>query len=315
MSVSNVVITDASTGSSAEIVVGYGFNCFRFQAVRQAGPIDVLWSAEGFSGGAGRPSGSGIPILFPFPGRIRGTVMHWRGRDYQLEEGDKLGNAIHGFVHSRPWRVIDQATQEVTGEFHASVDDPSLLECWPADFRITARFRLQENSLRLTLGVENPGDDDLPFGLGIHPYLRVPLGGDDADQCRVRVPVSQQWELENKIASGRLSPLEPGCNLPAGMQFGDMHLDAGFSGLEFDDDDVCRAEVHDPQGGCRLKLSFDRTFPHCVVFNPPHRQAVCVEPYSCICDPFRLQQEGVDAGLRILSPGQSLSTTIELHVA
>jgi aldose 1-epimerase len=313
MPAENVTITDPHSGASATIVVGYGFNCHRFQAVCGGTPIEVLWSAPQFAEGVGRPSGSGIPILFPFPGRIRGTVMHWQGRDYQLEEGDKLGNAIHGFVHNRPWRLAEQSPDEVTGVFQASVDDPSLLKCWPSDFRISAHYRLQANTLQLTLLVENPGETDLPFGLGIHPYFRVPLGGGDRDDCRIRVPVSQRWELENMIASGRVSPVAGDVKLSVGARFGDTHLDAGFTGLGFDGD-RCHAEVHDPGSGRTLHLSFDKTFPHCVVFNPPHREAICIEPYSCICDPFRLQQDGIDAGLRVLSPGQSLETCIELRV-
>jgi aldose 1-epimerase len=201
----------------------------------------------------------------------------------------------------------------VTGVFQASVDDPSLLSCWPSDFRISAHYRLQANTLRLTLLVENPGEIDLPFGLGIHPYFRVPLGGGDRDDCRIRVPVSQRWELENMIASGRVSPVTDDVKLAEGARFGDTQLDAGFTGLGFDGD-RCRAEVHDPGSGRTLHLSFDKTFPHCVVFNPPHREAICIEPYSCICDPFRLQPQGIDAGLRVLSPGQSLKTCIELRV-
>ncbi|MEQ8785798.1 MAG: aldose 1-epimerase [Pirellulaceae bacterium] len=313
MTAENVTITDDQSGARATIVVGYGFNCHHFQAVCDGRGLDVLWSAPGFAEGVGRPSGSGIPILFPFPGRIRGTVMHWGGRDYQLQEGDKLGNAIHGFVHSRPWRVKEQSAAAVTGEFQASIDDPALLDCWPSDFRITAAYEIGMNSLNLTLRVANPGDGDLPFGLGLHPYFRVPLGGGDRDACRIRVPVSQRWELENMIASGRVSPVADDDQLSPGVRFGDTQLDAGFTGLGFVGD-RCQAEVHDPGSGRTLHLTFDRTFPHCVVFNPPHREAICIEPYSCICDPFRLQREGVDAGLRVLPPGQSLQTRVELRV-
>ena len=55
--------------------------------------VDINWSAPGFAEGPQRPSGSGIPVLFPFPGRIQGTVFHWEGKDYSLPAGDGQGNA------------------------------------------------------------------------------------------------------------------------------------------------------------------------------------------------------------------------------
>jgi aldose 1-epimerase len=311
-------LTDPATGSSARVLTGFGFNCFEFRAVVEGEEIDVLWAVDDFEQGAARPSSSGIPLLFPFPGRIRGTVMNWRGKGYQLEEGDGRGNAIHGFVHARPWRVVSQSGQEVTGQFQASIDEPSLLARWPSDFRVTATYRLRGNELGLTLTIENPGQEELPFGLGTHPYFRVPLGGGDvgggdAADCVIRVPVGERWELDGMIASGCMLPLGPEHALDRGLRFGDAQLDAGFSKLAFDGE-RCLTEIHDPGSGRTLRQTFDRTFRECVVYNPPHRQAICIEPYSCICDPFRLEAEGVEAGLRILAPGDSFTAQVEIAV-
>jgi aldose 1-epimerase len=230
-----------------------------------------------------------------------------------LEEGDGRGNAIHGFVHARPWRVIAQSDGEATGQFQASLDDPALLARWPSDFRVTATYRLQGNSLRLRLLIENPGDADLPFGLGTHPYFRVPLGGGDAAECVVRVPVGMRWELDGMIATGRRLPLAAEQALDRGLRFADMQLDAGFSGLRLDGG-RCTTEIHDPGSGRTMRQTFDGAFRECVVYNPPHRQAICIEPYTCLCDPFRLEAEGVDAGLRVLSPGECFQAAVEIRV-
>src|SRR5262245_47295730 len=132
-----VTLRDPAAGSSAEILVSQGFNCFRLTAV-VGQPVEVLYAPEDFAKGLSRPSSGGIPILFPFPGRIPGTIFRWEGQEYPLETGDAFGNAIHGFVHTRPWRVIERNESGVVGQFHASQDDPSLARRWPADFRITA---------------------------------------------------------------------------------------------------------------------------------------------------------------------------------
>ena len=50
---------------------------------------------------------------------------------------------------------------------------------------------------------ENPDTGPLPFGFGTHPYFRVPLGGTSGAECRVTVPVEDQWELEGLLPTGR----------------------------------------------------------------------------------------------------------------
>src|SRR5438874_9556937 len=149
-------IRDPATGSSAEILVSQGFNCFRFTAmpggtgvspVSSGKPLEVLYAPADFATGQSRPSRGGIPLMFPFPGRIPGTKLTWRRKKYTLEAGDALGNAIHGFVMSRPWRIIDQADNQLSGEFHAWRDDPSLKERWPADFKLTAVYTILGNTL------------------------------------------------------------------------------------------------------------------------------------------------------------------------
>ncbi len=313
-----VAIRDAESGAEARVLAGFGFNCFSFRVPHGDADIELLWSEEGFEQGTKRASGSGIPILFPFPGRIQGVEFEWDGRRFKLQDGDGRGNAIHGFVHQRPWRVIEQSASRVVGQFQASQDDPELLDRWPADFLITVRYEVAGQSLKSRLVVENPGDTPLPCGLGTHPYFRVPIGPGTADNCVVRFPVTQQWELDGMITTGQRVPLTEGENYLEGVKFADMTLDNVFSGLE-SREGACLASIDDPHddphGGPRMEMEFSDLFRECVVYNPPHREAVCIEPYTCAPDPFRLHKQGVDAGLRILRPGESLSVDIEIRLA
>jgi aldose 1-epimerase len=63
-----------------------------------------------------------------------------------------------------------------------------------------------------------------------------------------------------------------------------------------------------------LTQTFDSSFTQCVVYTPSHRQAICLEPYTCVPDAIRLAAEGNETGLQILQPGESRETTIELGV-
>ena len=313
MALEIVTIADAVCGSRATILPGLGFNCYGFSVTTPAGPLETLWADPNFTAGTAKPTHSGIPLLFPFAGRIRGTSFRFRDKQYELEAGDGQGNAIHGFVFNRPWRITDQAPDRVVGQFQASLDDKSLAERWPADFRITVEYRISGNTLTSELLVENPDERPLPFGLGMHPYFRVPLGGARADDCRVTVGVGNCWELEDLVPSGRVTPTPLCDQISRGMPVGEMKLDNVFGGLKFDNHQLTTT-IHDPGSGRTLSLSFDDAFTACVVYNPPHREAVCIEPYTTIPNPFSLREKGIDPNLKILAPGESFRTRVEIRV-
>ena len=311
MSVECVSLVDPATGTKAKVLAGFGFNCFEFRVPRGDRSIDVLWSAADFASGRERAAGSGIPILFPFPGRIPGTIFRWQDQDYPLAAGDGRGNAIHGFVLDRPWRVIDQTETKVTGQFQASCDDAALLRSWPADFRITVSYEVGNATLESCITVENPDDSQLPCGLGTHPYFRLPLGGGSGGDCVVRLPVAERWELSEMLPTGSRLQVANAAAYQAGVPFADITMDDVFTRLRFADD-LCQASISDPGSGASMSLEFDRAFRECVVYTPPHREAICIEPYTCVPGGFAL--EGVDTGLRILDPGESFQAKVRLRV-
>lgn len=309
-----VTIHDQSSPARAEIASGFGFNCFRFIAEKKGKEVDVLWSHTDFEGGSVSPSGSGIPILFPFPGRIGQGMFQWEGREYRLPAGDGRGNAIHGFVLNRSWRVIDYQPDAATAEFHASRDDAALLDLWPADFLIRVTYSLANCTLACRIEIENPDTRPLPFGLGTHPYFRLPLTGNNRDDCFVNVPVSEQWELnELLLPTGDRNPIPNAALLQRGLPFSQMQFDHVFTGLTANDG-WCRSSIIDPDSNVSVEQKFDPVFRECVVYTPGHREAVCIEPYTCVPDPFRLEDRGIDSGLRVLGSGEKFSARIEISV-
>jgi len=307
-------IRDPSTGSSAEVLISQGFNCFRFTAMPAGRPIEVLYAPSDFASGQSRPSRGGIPLMCPFPGRIPGTQFTWKRKKYMLEAGDALGNANHGFVMSRPWRIIDQADNQLSGEFHAFRDDPSLKDRWPADFRLTAIYTLLGNTLHGHYTIENPGDVPLPCGFGTHPYFRVPLASEKADDCIVRLPVTARWELKDMLPTGKRINLPDADKFQAGQRYADLTLDDVFSGLQFVGD-WCEPSIHDPTSGRTITQRFDGAFRECVAYTPPHREAICIEPLTCAPNSFELTRKKIDAGLRTLAPGESFTACVEISVA
>ena len=314
VNVQQVTIRDAASGSSARILAGFGFNCYQFTAVDRGTPVEILWSEPTFETGRARASGSGIPLMFPFAGRIRGTIFRWDNREFQLTAGDGLGNALHGFVIDRPWRVVAQSADAVTGQFQASVDDPLLLNSWPADFRITCTYRVRGTQLECHLIAANPDTQPLPCGMGTHPYFRLSLGGAAPEDCIVRLPISERWELVDMLPTGQRLIVEEAKAFQRGRPFREITLDDIFTGLKFDGN-WCTAEIHDPTAGRTSIVRFDQAFRECVVYTPPHREAICIEPETCVPGAFELAARGIDAGLRVLAPGESFEAHIVMGLS
>jgi aldose 1-epimerase len=310
-----VEISHGETGSAARILVSQGFNCFSWRPVLNDGPREMLWCEPGFELGDQRPSSGGNPILFPFPGRIGGAVFTFEGREYRLEPGDAFGNAIHGFVFNRPWRIVEQFSSRLAGEFQASVDDPTILEHWPSDFRIQVSYEVTGRELRSEIRYENTGTRPLPCGFGTHAYFRLPLAeGSNIGDTLVTAPVDRFWELERMIPTGRLSAVRPDQSLANGLRLVDHQFDTVFTGMLPNEDGQIRTRLTDTVTGRTLTQTFDQSFTQCVVYTPGHRQAICLEPYTCVPDAIGLAAKGHRTGLQVLAPGEAFETTIYMHV-
>jgi aldose 1-epimerase len=312
----SIEIVDRQSGSRARVLVSLGFNCFSWKPVLDDGPREMIWAEAGFETGDKRPSGGGIPLLFPFPGRIGGAEYRFLGREYRLEPGDAFGNAIHGFVFHQPWRVIEQTDVRVVGEFHATVDDASILERWPSDFRIRVSYEVRGRELVSHIEYQNLGQNPLPCGFATHAYFKLPLHVDSAAaDTVVTVPAHKYWELERMIPTERTLPIPPGIALANGLRLDDHQFDAIFTDLRADADGMTRTRLFDPSSGRELTQTFGASFTQCVVYTPGHRQAICMEPYTCVPDAIRLAARGHNTGLQILSPGESRRTTVKIGVS
>lgn len=312
MTLEIIKLEDAASGATAKILPGFGFNCYELLLPRGERRADVLWSVDGFDTGNQRASGSGIPILFPFPGRIRGGVFRFEGSEYKLPSDDGRGNAIHGFVLNRPWQVVEATGQRVVGRFHASQIDKNLLDLWPADFRLTVAYELNGTTLDMQVTVDNPDGRPLPVGFGIHPYFRLPLRpGATVDSCQITVPAASYWELVNLLPTGHRFPVDERRRL-LDSPIDQVTLDDVLGDLEFDAGQ-CTGRLVDAATGDRVEIAFGEDFRACVVYTPPHREAICIEPYTSVPDPFTLEEQGVESGLRILARGESFSTRIAIR--
>lgn len=309
-----IELRDEASGATATVLASLGLNCFSWKPAALGGHPELLWAPEGFESGGARPSSGGTPLLFPFPGRIGGAGFRFQGKDYRLPPGDALGNAIHGFVFNRPWRVVDQRAGSLVAEFRGSVDAPETLEAWPSDYAVRATYTLSATTLRLTFTYSNPGPGDLPCAFGTHAYFRTPMAaGGDAGRVRIAAPVDQQWATRDMLPTGETLSLGPDCPLRDGVTLAGREFDTPFA-LAPGTAAPVETRVTDPDAGLALVQRCGAEFGCYVIYTPGHRGAVCIEPYTCVPDPFALESRGVASGLAVLPPGASRTHQVDLSV-
>ena len=314
-------LTDAAESVRAEVWPQWGFNCLRWQ-VRQA---DGRWGDILFTSGDWDfnpiPTRSGHPILFPFPGRMRDARFTCEGKVYQLPYTDSTKqHAIHGFMPRLPWRVTDWNGDDdfafVTGQFNLAKDFPAALVYWPADFNLNITYRLQRDRLRVDAAVENLGPGPLPFGLGYHPYFRLPgVHEPNIDGLILQANVNQVWEAEQNLPTGWRKDVPGEIDFRYPMPIGGTELNYVFTGVRGDvtrlGELVDLARLSHPQALGSLRVLADKSFQDLVLFTPPHRQAVAIEPYTCSADAANLAARGIDSGWIVIPAGSDWEAAVE----
>jgi len=309
------VLEDTVARSQAWLAPGLGFNGYRFSVERGEQGVAIVDPPPTLEDLRQNPAGYGTPILFPFPGRIPGGRFTFRGRTYQVQTGSASGSAMHGFVLDRRWEVIAWGTSVhdgavLVGRFESRAF-PELAAQYPSAFRLDVTYRLRAWTVTVEARAENVGREPLPLGYGLHPYLRAPLDrGSSAGGCVIEVPATRRWELVELVPSGRLLPLQE--DLAAGVSLEGASFDEVYTGLVLTRG-ASRSVLSDTRARLAVVVEADRQFKDWVVYTPP-RPAVCLEPWTCAPNAINLQEQGVDAGLLVLQPGESCSWRVRLTV-
>lgn len=118
------------------------------------------------------------------------------------------------------------------------------------------------------------------------------------------------------IPTGRVLPVPAHLqHLKRGQVLKDTQFDTVFTKLLHSSDGAIHTNLLDSTTGRTFAQVFDTSFTQCVVYTPGHREAICMEPYTCVPDAIRLAAEGHETGLQLLQPGESFETTIRLEVS
>lgn len=267
------------TGEQFEIASGAAHAVItEVGAVLRSFEVDGRPYCESFGVDESPPRGSGA-VLVPWPNRVRDGRWTWRDTAQQLaltEPG--LGNAIHGLLRHACWRLSTRTDSTMT---LAAFLPPQ--PGWPIPFQTTVTYEVGPAGLTVTHNVANLGAAAVPFGVGVHPYLRV--AGTDTDDCVLTLAAATMQPLdERNLPIGPPTPVSGADDFREGQPLRGRTLDTPFGGCAPQaGDDLVRHRLAGPDGG--LELWADPDFRWVQVFTPgdhPGRgRAVAVEPMTC----------------------------------
>lgn len=240
--------------------------------------------------------------MLPYSNRIRNGRFDFQQQTIVLEQSDT--HAIHGALRKLPWRIVASDSQSVCCAI-SSADHPGLNWPWAIDAQIT--HSISGDSLSSTIELTNRDSHDMPAGFGWHPYFVRQIKGATPV---LTLPVSAVFP----DASGDCLPDGAAIPLPESLDFRharaldpDQRIDCCLAGL----DGTCVIDWQ--EAGIRLNIKADDICRYLVLYNPdmPH---FAVEPVTNANDAFNLASRGIESGMQVLTPGQTLRATMNLQV-
>jgi aldose 1-epimerase len=268
-------LTAHSGAAVAWVINEPGLNCIGY-AVRQTdGWIQVLdpGSPQAL---AERPTRFGCPILFPFPGQVRGARYRWEGVEHTLRPNVPAQPGYgHGFAAHLPWQIEQVAADRIAATFLTTRDLPGGERAAGYPFAVQVRLSLHlgEQGLIITLAATNEGATAAPVGLGLHPYFAIGALGGDRAKVRVDLPGQYEHILADGVPTGERRAVEHAqVQLPP---LGEMlHVPRTALGSDL------TATLRGQAGGFQVALTFAEGVRDILLFAPPTENSVSVEPLS-----------------------------------
>lgn len=238
--------------------------------------------------------------LVPWSNRItEGGFMH-KGMHYPVLQ-NRLGEPypIHGDGWLQAWQTEGLTGNRIVLSLYSDQCNGN-----PYTYTAIQTLTLQDGdgddgqlgTLHIDLQVTNRGAEELPFGLGLHPYFLRNAS------TRVQSRADGVWlSGKDPIPVGHTRQFPPtwDFNQPATVDvpMGGPLIDNCFTGW----DGVARIDY--PDRALRIEMKMDNCNGYSLMYRPPGLDHFCLEPITHPIDAFHLPDR---AGLTNLAPGASM---------
>lgn len=132
---------------------------------------NYLWSGDA------KYWGRHAPVLFPTVGKLKNDEYFIDGKRYSMHQ--------HGFARDMDFEVEEK---QRTRAVFVLKSDSETKKTYPFEFVLKIAYTLFENTIETAYTVENPNDQEMPFGIGAHPAFSTQLQvGDEYDDYVVEI--------------------------------------------------------------------------------------------------------------------------------
>ena len=235
------------------------------------------------------------PILFPIVGSLRNGKAVINGKAYAMPR--------HGLARTRPFTRLHSDGDSAA--FLLAADDDTRTS-YPFDFALTVSYELSGRSISQLFTVENRGEGNMPFCLGLHPGFNIPLDEEESFEDYIL-----SFPLEETCDSPLLDPdtglVRTACRRPVLEGVRQIPLERTI----FDEDALVleslhsrRASLYSQVSGRGVEMAFEG-FDYLGVWQPKNAPFLCLEPWTgtATCD----DEDDILAhkrGMTLLAPGE-----------
>jgi galactose mutarotase-like enzyme len=223
-------------------------------------------------------SAGGIPVLFPFAGRVKDDRYTLGGKEYHMP--------MHGVVKNRPFAVKQQSAHAVT--VWVKADEALRDRNYPFDHTLELEYRLSGDALQIATRIENRSQQPMPHTLGFHPYFLA--------TNRQLLAFTHHMTIRYDYALGVDSPADA-----------DIRLDQALDNV------YCAPAqgeytLENAPDGYRVRCVTDEAFQSIVVYTGKSG-SVCIEPWCGIPDSIHNGRL-----LQWVPPGGFQTYSVALHL-
>jgi aldose 1-epimerase len=171
---------------------------------------------------------------------------------------------------------------------------------WPFAHTIEMTHRLQDGVLEVATRIQNLSAEPMPIAIGFHPFFQ--LTDAPRDEWTLSVGARTFWPVgDNKAPTGQRQPIETFFSDPKSVVLKGMAIDDVFSDLVRDERGRSVMAVQGKSQ--RIEVLLGPHYPAVVIYAPPGRDFVCLEPETGIINALNLAQRGLYKELQTVAAG------------
>lgn len=244
-------------------------------------------------------------LLAPFPNRIKNGQYVFENNTYQLPINRPTeNNALHGFLYNQSFKIVEKKVTEDKSKLILRNDYKGELEGYPFRFSTEITYVWEApNKLEVFTEITNSGKNNMPLGLGWHPYFQFPQSINKID---LKMNTTKKFLVDEQM----IPTLET-------AKFSSYKKIKKIEAENFDD---CfevnnSANVHlttliDALNGISLTVEQPTTaYKYLQVYTPPTRDCIAIEPMTCPPNAFNNQ-----LGLIKLQPNEKYICSYTIHL-